>query len=93
MNRQEILDIINSVLSEEVDTVPVTEENFLYESNLDSLGYAIFWITLNTAFSKRFGLAKHVVLSKDYLDSLNMNTYEVSELIDHIEKELASCLH
>ena len=92
MNRQEILDVINCVLSEEVDTIPVTEENFLYESNLDSLGYAIFWITLNTEFGKRCGIAEHV-LSKDYLDTLNMNTYEVSELIDHIEIELASCLH
>ena len=89
MNRQEILDVVNSVLSEEVDTVPVTEENFLYESNLDSLGYAIFWITLNAEFCKRCGIAELVVLSKDYLDTLNMNTYEVSELVDHIEIELA----
>ena len=88
MNRQEILDVINSVLSEEVDTVPVTEENFLYESNLDSLGYAIFWITLNTAFGKICGITGPV-LSKDYLDTLNMNIYEVSELVDHIEIELA----
>ena len=88
MNRQEILDVINSVLSEEVDTVPVTEENFLYESNLDSLGYAIFWITLNTEFGKRCKITEPV-LSKDYLDTLNMNTYEVSELVDHIEIELA----
>ena len=88
MNRQEILYVINSVLSEEVDTIPVTEENFLYESNLDSLGYAIFWITLNTEFGKRCKIAEPV-LSKDYLDTLNMNTYEVSELVDHIEIELA----
>ena len=90
MNRQEILDTINRMLSDEQDTVPVTEENFLYESNLDSLGYAIFWIVLNTEFCKRCGITEPV-LSKDYLDSLNMNTYEVSELVDHIEKELA-CL-
>lgn len=88
MNRQEILDVINCVLSEEVDTIHVTEENFLYESNLDSLGYAIFWITLNTEFSKRCKITEPV-LSKDYLDTLNMNTYEVSELVDHIEIELA----
>ena len=88
MNRQEILDVINNVLSEEVDTIPITEENFLYESNLDSLGYAIFWITLNTEFGKRCKITEPV-LSKDYLDTLNMNTYEVSELVDHIEIELA----
>lgn len=88
MNRQEILDVINDVLSEEVDTIPITEENFLYESNLDSLGYAIFWITLNTEFGKRCNITEPV-LSKDYLDTLNMNTYEVSELVDHIERELA----
>ena len=88
MNRQEILYVVNSVLSEEVDTVPITEENFLYESNLDSLGYAIFWITLNTEFCKRCDMTEPV-LSKDYLDTLNMNTYEVSELVDHIEIELA----
>lgn len=88
MNRQEILDVINDVLSEEVDTIPITEENFLYESNLDSLGYAIFWITLNTEFGKRCKITEPV-LSKDYLDTLNMNTYEVSELVDHIGRELA----
>ena len=90
MNRQEILDVINDVLSEEVDTIPITEENFLYESNLDSLGYAIFWITLNTEFGKRCKITEPV-LSKDYLDTLNMNKYEVSELVDHIKIELA-CL-
>ena len=80
--------VSNVEFAKSIETIPVTEENFLYESNLDSLGYAIFWITLNTEFGKRCKITEPV-LSKDYLDTLNMNTYEVSELVDHIEIELA----
>ena len=44
--RKEILDVINKTIAEEMDTVPITEENFLHECNLDSFGYAVFWISL-----------------------------------------------
>ena len=84
MNRKEILDIINKMLSDEQDTIPVDEENFLYESNLDSLGYAIFWIGLNTELVSKYKLSSPL-LTTEYIDSLNMMTYKVSDLITAIE--------
>lgn len=84
MNRKEILDIINKMLSDEQDTIPVSEENFLYESNLDSLGYAIFWIGLNKELINIYGL-QNPLLTTEYIDSLDMMTYKVSDLITIIE--------
>ena len=84
MNRKEILDIINKVLSDEQDTIPIDEENFLYESNLDSLGYAIFWIGLNAELISKYKLSSPL-LTTEYVDSLDMMTYKVSDLITAIE--------
>ena len=87
MNRKEILDIINKVLSDEQDVIPVDEENFLYESNLDSLGYAIFWIALNTELVSKYKLSSPL-LTTEYVDSLDMMTYKVSDLITVIEDKV-----
>ena len=87
MNRKEILDIINKVLSDEQDTIPIDEENFLYESNLDSLGYAIFWIGLNTELISKYKLSSPLLIP-EYIDSLDMMTYKVSDLITAIEDKV-----
>lgn len=87
MNRKEILDIINKVLSDEQDTIPIDEENFLYESNLDSLGYAIFWIGLNTELVNIYKLSSPLLIP-EYIDSLDMMTYKVSDLITAIEDKV-----
>lgn len=87
MNRKEILDIINKVLSDEQDTIPIDEENFLYESNLDSLGYAIFWIGLNTELVSIYKLSSPLLIP-EYIDSLDMMTYKVSDLITAIEDKV-----
>lgn len=99
--RKRILDVINKTLSEEIDTVPITEESFLYESNLDSFGYAVFWISLSENIKLEFvkelsGMKdKDIaeILPKDYIDSLDMRFYEVSELIDRLEIAFSKCLH
>ena len=97
--RKRILDSINKTLSEEMDTIPITEENFLYESNLDSFGYAVFWIGLSENLKIEFAdelsnmkdkdIAK--IVSKEYVDSIDMRFYEVSELIDKIEAAFSKC--
>ena len=97
--RKRILDVINKTLSEEMDTVPITEEHFLYESNLDSFGYAVFWISLSENIKLEFAnelssmkdkdIAE--IMPKDYIDSLDMRFYEVSELIDRIEMAFSKC--
>lgn len=99
--RKRILDVINKTLSEEMDTVPIGEEHFLYESNLDSFGYAVFWISLSENIKLEFAnelsgmkdkdIAE--IMPKDYIDSLDMRFYEVSELIDRIEMAFSKCQH
>ena len=99
--RKRILDVINKTLSEEMDTVPIGEEHFLYESNLDSFGYAVFWISLweNTKLefanelSSIEGKDISGILSKEYIDSLDIRFYEVSELVDRIEMAFSKCQH
>ena len=99
--RKRILDVINKTLSEEMDTVPITEENFLYESNLDSFGYAVFWISLWENIKLEFanelssieGKDISGILSKEYIDSLDIRFYEVSELVDRIEMAFSECQH
>lgn len=99
--RKRILDVINKTLSEEMDTVPIGEEHFLYESNLDSFGYAVFWISLSENIKLEFanelsGMKdKDIseIMPKDYIDSLDMRFYEVSELIDRIEMAFSKCQH
>lgn len=97
--RKRILDVINKTLAEEMDTVPITEENFLYESNLDSFGYAVFWISLweniKIEFAEELSNMKDKdiaeIMPKEYIDSIDMNFYEVSELIDRIEMAFSKC--
>ena len=99
--RKRILDVINKTLAEEMDTVPITEEHFLYESNLDSFGYAVFWISLweniKTEFADELSNMKDKdiaeIMPKEYIDSIDMNFYEVSELIDRIEMAFPKCQH
>ena len=99
--RKRILDVINKTIAEEMDTVPITEENFLYESNLDSFGYAVFWISLweniKIEFADELSNMKDKdiaeIMPKEYIDSINMNFYEVSELIDRIEMAFSKCQH
>ena len=99
--RKRISDVINKTLSEEMDTVPIGEEQFLYESNLDSFGYAVFWISLweNTKLefanelSSIEGKDISGILSKEYIDSLDIRFYEVSELVDRIEMAFSKCQH
>ena len=99
--RKRILDVINKTLSEEMDTVSIGEEHFLYESNLDRFGYAVFWISLSENIKLEFAnelssmkdkdIAE--IMPKDYIDSLDMRFYEVSELIDRIEMAFSKCQH
>ena len=99
--RKRILDVINKTLAEEMDTVPITEENFLYESNLDSFGYAVFWISLweniKLEFANELSNMKDKdiaeIMPKEYIDSIDMRFYEVSELIDRIEMVFSKCQH
>ena len=97
--RKKILDVINKTITEEMNTVPITEENFLYESNLDSFGYAVFWISLweniKIEFAEELSNMKDKdiaeIMPKEYIDSIDMNFYEVSELIDRIEMAFSKC--
>lgn len=84
MNRNRILEIINEVILEEMDTVAVTEESRLVDSNLDSFGYAMFWIGVATKL-KEEGIPH---LSKECVDGYDLSSVDsvtVAKIIDDIE--------
>lgn len=84
MTRKEILDIINGIILEEIDTVAVTEESKLSDSNLDSFGYAMFWVGLTTKLKE----IKGVSLSKECIEGYDLHAdtcITVSKIIDDIE--------
>ena len=75
MNRQDILEFINTVIEEEHGNA-VTEEQLLIDCGIDSFGYAIFWTTIEARYGVE--LAKYVDKNVDY------TTLTVSNVIDMI---------
>ena len=45
-NRKEILEFINKIIEEEHGN-SLTEDNLLTDSEIDSFGYAMFWLSIN----------------------------------------------
>ena len=75
MNRQEILEFINGIIKEEHGT-PLMEEQLLTDSNIDSFGYAIFWLEIHEHY-KLNGI--------DKLDEkMDYKTLTVGNIINYI---------
>ena len=47
--RKEILEFINKIIEEEHGN-PLTEDSLLTDSEIDSFGYAVFWLELNSNY-------------------------------------------
>lgn len=77
MTRQEILDIINRIILEEHGNV-LTEEDLLKDSNLDSFGYAIFWLTLCSEVGSE--------IPKNVDDEINYDIFTVNDAISLVTK-------
>ena len=75
MNRQEILEFINNTIEEEHGN-RLSEDNLLIESNMDSFGYAVFWLGINHEYS--IDEVKGIDAGIDY------STLTVKNVIDYI---------
>lgn len=77
MNRIKNLELINKILIEE-NAKAIQEDNLLTDSELDSFGYAVLFITLEADLNLNcFG--------KEYLSSIDYKTYTMKDLLDRIE--------
>lgn len=73
--RKEILDFINKILTEEHGNV-LTENNLLTDSEIDSFGYAIFWLEINNNY--KLEEIKGIDSGIDY------DTLTVKNIIDYV---------
>lgn len=84
MNREDILGIINEIVVEEHGK-EVTEQQYLHECNIDSFGYAMLFVGIESQVLNSSG--KKVFTDKVFGD-IKPSEISVKELIDIIEKQL-----
>ena len=77
MNREEYFNFINKVLVTE-NAKAIEEDNLLTDSELDSFGYAVLFITLEADLNLN-------CFEKEYLNSIDYKTYTMKDLLDRIE--------
>ncbi len=77
MNRKEYFNFINKVLVTE-NAKAIEEDNLLTDSELDSFGYAVLFITLEADLNLN-------CFEKEYLNSIDYKTYTMKDLLDRIE--------
>ena len=84
--RKEILEFINKIIEEEHGN-PVTEDSLLTDSEIDSFGYAMFWLSVN----QKYGIEeiKGIDNGIDYKTLLvsDVITYVITKDNKHIVKE------
>lgn len=79
MNRQEILEFINSIIEEEHGN-KVTEEQLLVECGIDSFGYAILWTSISAKYDISF--------SKEESNGIDYKVFTVTNMLDMIEDKI-----
>lgn len=77
MNGKEYFNFINKVLVTE-NAKAIEEDNLLTDSELDSFGYAVLFITLEADLNLN-------CFEKEYLNSIDYKTYTMKDLLDRIE--------
>lgn len=75
MNRQEILEFINKIIEEEHGN-PVTEDSLLTDSEIDSFGYAVFWLELNNNYK--------IEEIKGLDEGIDYTTLKVGQVVDYV---------
>lgn len=75
MSRQEILEFINKIIEEEHGN-PVSEDSLLTDSEIDSFGYAVFWLELNSNYK-----IKEI---KGFDEGIDYTTLKVCQVIDYV---------
>jgi len=73
--RDQILTSLNETIETEHGK-PITEENVLSDSEIDSFGYAIFWLSIEEKYGKCF--------LNDEMRAFNYETLTIKAIIDRI---------
>ena len=73
--RKEILEFINKIIEEEHGN-PVTEDSLLTDSEIDSFGYAMFWLSIN----QNYGIEE----IKGIDNGIDYKTLLVSDVITYV---------
>ena len=96
LSREEILEHINKIIKEDYDDTyypyePLSEEDLLTDSLMDSFSYTMFWLNISVKYSivpKDDGLSdkEKEKMAIDYVNWIDYKVYTVKDLIDRIEK-------
>ena len=73
--RKEILEFINKIIEEEHGN-PVTEDSLLTDSEIDSFGYAMFWLELNSNYK--------IEEIKGLDEGIDYATLKVGQVVDYV---------
>ncbi|WNL16252.1 hypothetical protein QUR79_00380 [Arcobacter cryaerophilus gv. pseudocryaerophilus] len=93
--REEILKTINKIIKEDFpcnwEFKEIAENDLLSDSNMDSFGYAMFWMNISSSYSivpKNDNLSdkEKEKTAIDYVNWIDYKVYTVRDLIDRIEK-------
>ena len=91
--REEILKTINKIIKEDFpcnwEFKEVAENDLLSDSNMDSFGYAMFWMNISQDYKIVKETGNEEIDNKasiDYVNWIDYKVYIVKDLIDRIEK-------
>ena len=91
--REEILKTINKIIKEDFpcnwEFKEVAENDLLSDSNMDSFGYAMFWMNISQDYKIVKETGNEDIDNKariDYINWIDYKVYTVKDLIDRIEK-------
>ena len=74
-NRKEIIEFINKIIEEEHGN-SLTEDSLLTDSEIDSFGYAMFWLSIN----QNYGIEE----IKGIDNGIDYKTLLVSDVINYV---------
>ena len=93
VSREEILETINKIIKEDFpcnwEFKEVAENDLLSDSNMDSFGYAMFWMNISQDYKIVKETGNEDIDNKariDYVNWIDYKVYTVKDLIDRIEE-------
>ena len=91
--REDILKTINKIIKEDSPSnwefKEVAENDLLSDSNMDSFGYAMFWMNISQDYKIVKETGNEEIDNKasiDYVNLIDYKVYTVKDLIDRIEE-------
>lgn len=78
MNRSDVLDKINKLIKVENGS-PITEEDKIVDSGIDSLGISILFMEIDAEYS---------IYPKEVFEAIDFSSYTVKEMIDEVIKSV-----